>query len=94
MIVATTAVVPVFKAVKLAIFPVPLAASPILVVLFVQLYAVPGTADPVKLIAPVVVLLHLVIDVMPFTVGSGLTVITTSDVDAGHGELLIVHLNV
>ena len=36
IIVATTGEVPVFKAMKLEISPVPLAASPILVVLLIQ----------------------------------------------------------
>jgi len=46
-IVAITGVVPVFVAVNEAIFPVPLAASPIEVALLVQLNTVPVTG-PVK----------------------------------------------
>lgn len=50
----------VFNAVKAAIFPVPLAANPIEVVLFVQLYVVPAILDPENVIAAVVLLLHIV----------------------------------
>ena len=59
VIVAVTAVLPGFTAVKAAIFPVPLAANPIEVLLFVQLKDVPLTA-PVKVIAFVVAPLHKV----------------------------------
>jgi hypothetical protein len=52
VIVAVTAVGVLLTAVKLAMFPVPLAASPILGVLFVQLNVVPATV-PVKFIAAV-----------------------------------------
>ena len=51
MMVAVTEVLPLLTAVNEAIFPVPLAARPILVVLFVQLYVV--TLVPVKLIGAV-----------------------------------------
>ena len=57
VIVAVTAVVPALVAVKDAISPLPLAANPILVVLFVQLNVVPLTA-PVKVINDVPALLH------------------------------------
>ena len=57
VMVAVTAVAPAFKAVKEAILPVPLAARPIDVVLFVQLKVV---AVPVKLMAVVAVLLQTV----------------------------------
>ena len=43
--VATCVVPPVLAAVKDAIFPVPLAARPMLVLSFVQLNVVPGTVD-------------------------------------------------
>lgn len=58
-IVAVTAVVPALTAVNDAMFPVPLAASPIPGVLFVQLNIVPDTA-PVKLIAEVEAPLHTI----------------------------------
>ena len=57
VIVAVTAVLPGLMAVKAAIFPVPLAAKPIEVLLFVQLNVVPLTA-PIKFIAAVVAPLH------------------------------------
>ena len=57
VIVAFTAVLPGLMAVKAAIFPVPLAAKPIEVLLFVQLNVVPLTG-PVKFIAAVVAPLH------------------------------------
>ena len=44
VIVATTSVVPLFKAVNDVILPVPLAKRPMLDALFVQLYVVPLTA--------------------------------------------------
>lgn len=55
VIVAVTAVALLFNALKEAIFPEPLDARPIEVVLFTQLKVV---AVPVKLIAVVAVLLH------------------------------------
>ena len=55
--VAVTAAAEIFKAVKEAILPVPLAARPIDGVLFIQLKVV---AVPVKLIAVVAMLLHRV----------------------------------
>ena len=57
VIVAVTAAAEAFKAVNGAILPVPLAARPMEVVLFVQLNVV---AVPVKLIAVVAVLLQTV----------------------------------
>lgn len=59
VIVETIGALVVLIAVKLAISPIPLAARPIDVVLFVQLNTVPGTA-PVKLTAVVEELLHTV----------------------------------
>lgn len=47
----------VFEALNEGIFPVPLAAKPMDVLLFVQLKLVPGTL-PLKLIAEVAALLH------------------------------------
>ena len=62
-------------AVKLAILPVPLAARPIEVALFVQLYTVPGGAvtAPVKVTAVVAEPLHNTWLGTAFTVGVGLT---------------------
>ena len=74
VIVATCGVVPGFVAVKLAMLPVPLAARPMLVLLFVQLNVVPATA-PAKVIAVVVAPLQSVWFATAFTVGVGLTVI-------------------
>ena len=48
--VATTGVVPVFIAVKAAIFPVPLAPSPIDVVLFAHVYEVPVPVKVTKVV--------------------------------------------
>ena len=69
--VCTTAVVLV--ATKLAILPVPDAARPIVVLLLVQLYTVPGTA-PVKFTAVVLDPLHSTCGNTAFTVGIGFTV--------------------
>ena len=66
---------PGFVAVKEEIFPVPLAARPMLALLLVQLYEV---AVPVKLIAVVVSLLHTVWLPGSFTVGMGLIVIVAA----------------
>jgi hypothetical protein len=72
MIVAVTVVLPLFTAVNDGMFPVPLAASPMLGVLFVQLYVV--TLVPLKLIAAVVPPLHTVWSAFGFIVGTGFTV--------------------
>jgi hypothetical protein len=56
IMVEVTAVEPVFVAMKAAILPVPLAARPIDVLLFVHVYDVAPV--PEKLIAVVEVLLH------------------------------------
>ena len=73
--VAVTGAVPVLIAVKLAILPVPLAARPMEVVLFVQLYTVPGglVTAPVKVTAVVGAPLHTTWLATAFTVGIGLT---------------------
>jgi hypothetical protein len=71
--VATTAVVPAFTAVNEGISPLPLAARPIVVLLFVQLYTVPGT-DPLKFTAAVGDPLHTTWLLTGSTVGIGLTV--------------------
>ena len=67
---------PLFIALKLAILPVPLAARPMLVVLFVQLYTVPGglVTAPVNTTAVVGAPLHTTWLATAFTVGIGLTV--------------------
>ena len=54
VIVAVTAELVALVAVNATIFPEPLAAKPILVVLFVQLYVVPLTDEPAKVTAVVV----------------------------------------
>ena len=53
VMVAVTSAFVVLTAVKEAILPAPEAASPIEGVLFIQLYTVPGTGEPPKLIATV-----------------------------------------
>ena len=73
MIVAVTGTFELLIAMKEAILPVPLAASPIDGVLLVQLYTVPGT-KPVKLTGAVAKPLHTVWLATGFTVGIGLTV--------------------
>ena len=74
VIVAVTGLLVLLVAVKAAILPVPDAASPMLVLLFVQLNVVPATA-PVKFTAVVVAPLHNVWLATAFTVGVGFTVI-------------------
>ena len=74
MIVAITGILVAFKAVKLGILPVPLAAKPIDGLLLVQLYTVPATA-PVKVTAAVGVLAQITWLAGWFTVGVGFTVI-------------------
>ena len=71
--VAVCTVAVALVAVKLAILPVPDAARPMLVFVFVQLYTVPGTL-PVKLTAAVALPLHSTCDATAFTVGTGFTV--------------------
>ena len=71
--VAVTGTLVAFKAVKLAILPVPDAAKPIEALLLVQLYTVPATA-PVKLTGAVAVLAHTTWLAGWLTVGVGLTV--------------------
>lgn len=73
VIVAVIGALVVLMAVKAAILPVPDAASPIAVLLLVQLYTVPATA-PVKFIAAVVDPLHKDWFATAFTVGVGFTV--------------------
>ena len=72
VIVATTGVVPVFTAVNDAMLPVPLAARPIDVVLFVQLNTVPVTA-PLKVTAAVAEPVQTDWLATAFTVGIGFT---------------------
>lgn len=74
VIVAVTGAAVLLIAVKLAILPEPLAASPMDVLLFVQLYTVPATF-PVKITAAVGCPLHSVWFACALTVGTGLTVI-------------------
>ena len=75
---ATTGEVPLFIAVKESIFPVPLAARPMLVLSFVQVKVVLSTV-PVKSIGPSVVLLHTVLLPGLATVGVGFTVMVKDD---------------
>lgn len=88
--VAVTGEVPVLMAVKLAILPVPLAARPMEVVLFVQLYTVPGglVTAPVKVTAVVGAPLHTTWFATALTVGIGLT--TTVAVIGVPGQPLAV----
>ena len=74
VIVAVCGVVPVLIATNDGIVAVPLAASPMLVLLFVQLYTVPATG-PVIVTAAVAVALHTVWLAIAFTDGVGFTVI-------------------
>jgi hypothetical protein len=53
VMVAVTSTFDVLTAVKEAMLPLPEAASPIEGVLFIQLYTVPDTGDPSKLIVAV-----------------------------------------
>lgn len=73
VIVAVTGVDPVLIAVNDGIVLVPLAANPMLVLLFVQLYTVPATG-PVIVTAVVAVPLHTVWLAIVFTDGVGFTV--------------------
>jgi hypothetical protein len=73
VIVATAGVLPLFIPLKAGISPVPEAASPMLVLLLVQLKVVPLTA-PEKLTAVVLLPLHTVWSAGSFTVGVGFTV--------------------
>lgn len=75
VMVATLGAVPLFKPIKLAILPVPDAARPMLVLLFVQLYtAVPPIVGVLKITSAVLVLAHTVWLGTGFTTGDGFTV--------------------
>lgn len=74
VMVATKAALPEFVAVNDEILPVPLAARPMDVVLFVQLYEAPAT-EPVKAIGETTTLLHKTWLETLLTTGVGLTVI-------------------
>ena len=76
MIVATTGAVPALVAVNAAIFPEPLAASPIEAVLFVQLYTIdPPLVGLPNVTSVVEVLLQTTWLVTAFTVAVGFTII-------------------
>jgi hypothetical protein len=75
IIVAEITVEPVFVTEKAAISPVPSAAKPILVVLFVHEYVVPLTVEPLKVTAVVTAVLHSIWSEGSDTEGVGLTVI-------------------
>lgn len=72
--VDVTGVMPVFTAVNELIFPVPLPASPIVVLLLVHVYTVLLTV-PLKLTASVAEPLHFAWSLIVATVGVGFTVI-------------------
>ena len=91
VIVATAGAVPVLRAVKAAILPVPLAARPIPGVLFVQLKTVPATA-PENAMAAVAVPLHRTWLDTAATVGVGFTVIVKVRVPSGQVTPLFVKL--
>lgn len=74
VIVAVTGVEPVLMAINDGMVLVPLAPSPIDVLLLVQLYTVPATG-PVMVTAVVAVPLHTTWLVIVFTAGVGFTVI-------------------
>ena len=73
VIVDTTGAVPVFEAVKEGVFPVPLAARPILALLFVQLKVVPAVVL-VKLDAETVPPVQIAVLAGTVTAGLGFTV--------------------
>lgn len=73
VMVAVNGALVALLATKLAMFPVPDAASPIAVLLLLQLYTVPATA-PVKFTAAVFDPLHNTWLLTRFTPGEGLTV--------------------
>ena len=75
VMVAVTGEAVAFVAVNTAMFPVPLAPSPIDVVLFVQLKVVVAVLFPVKVTAVVDAFAQTVWGVGAFTVGIGFTVI-------------------
>ena len=76
VIVAVTGAVPVLTAVKLAMSPVPLAPSPIVVLLFVQLYTiVPPVVGELNVIAAVLPPLHTTWLDTALTVAVGFTII-------------------
>lgn len=83
VMVAVTGLLLLLIAVKPVIFPVPLAARPIDVLLFVQVKEVPLTA-PVKLMALVIAPLHTIWLAGCTTSGVGLTVIVNTTGGAVH----------
>ena len=72
--VATCVVAPELSVTKEAIFPLPLPSKPMLVLLLVQLKAVPGS-EPVNVMAAVASPLHRVWLGTALIVGTGFTVI-------------------
>ena len=93
VIVAMTGELVAFVAVKAPILPVPLAARPILVLLFVQLNVVPATA-PVKFTGVVVAPAHKTWLATAFTVGVGFTVIVNVIGVPAHGTPPVLLLGV
>jgi hypothetical protein len=74
VIVPVTGALPVFTALKELISPVPPALNPMDILLFVQLYTVPATAEPVKLTAAVAAPLQTICTAGAVTEGVGFTV--------------------
>jgi len=91
VIVAATGDVPLFAAMNDAIFPLPLAPKPMLVVLFDQLYTVPGTPLPLKFTAVVASLAHTVWSPGLFADGTGFTVIKNDCEVPKHFTPLLVY---
>jgi hypothetical protein len=83
VMLAITGVEPRFMAVKEAMFPLPLAAKPILVLSFVQSKLVPETV-PEKLMGPLAFPLHCTKLVIALTVGVGFTVMVKVFEVPGH----------
>lgn len=77
VMVDTTGAPPLLTAVNDAISPVPEAARPVVVLLFVQLNTVPGTV-PLNVTAVVALPLHNTWLLIPATVGVGFTLMLNS----------------
>ena len=78
MIVPETGVLPALTAVKEAMFPLPLPAKPIVVLLLIQLYVAPLTGL-LKFMAGTLVLVHTAMLAGTLTVGVGLIVMLKVD---------------
>lgn len=71
-ICAVIGILKLLVAEKAAMLPTPFAGNPIPLLLFVQRYSVPGTIDPLKLIAGIVWSPHAIMSFTVKTVGAGL----------------------